>query len=67
MSDGLSFGLTVATPIGMMAWLGYVVFVHSKRRWPGTTALERYVHIMSFDGDWMRRHDRPGNDGRIEP
>lgn len=61
MSDGLSFALTMATPIGLMAWLAYIVFVHSKRRWPGTTAKERYVHIMSFDGKWMREHDRHGD------
>jgi hypothetical protein len=58
MSDGLSFALTMATPIGMAGFYAWVILVHSKRRWPHTTAHERLVHVTTMDGQWMREHDR---------
>lgn len=58
MSGGLSFGLTMATPLGMAGFYAYVVLVHSKKRWPGTTAHERLVAVTTLDGRWMREQDR---------
>jgi hypothetical protein len=37
---------------GVFIWLlivlTYIVFWDSKKRWPGTTAFERYANVMTF-------------------
>ncbi len=39
----------LASPLAMLCVLGYVVFHHSKKRWPALTTFQRFVRIVTFE------------------
>lgn len=61
--------LYVAT-VGLIGWLSFIVwivYVDGKRRWPHTLAWQRWVHVITFDADWMRRQTTKARADRRKP